>query len=644
MKKLSVWSAWCAAWVVAWWIPVASNAIELPDGFESVQVIGALESPAGLVFSPDGRLFIAERITGRLRVAERDGDGWTLRAQPFYTFDVPRDADGNPAAHRSGGLRDLAFDPDYATNGYLYAFYMRHDPRHNRVVRLEVDPLDPNRALAGSETLLFEMPFNDTESSGSHNGGAVEFGDDGALYVTTGDGWNGGDDVQSLETYTGKVFRLNPDGSIPTDNPFYGQATGPLRAIYALGLRNPFSMSREPTTGALFVNDARGSDKADIYRVEASANYGHDGFDGVGVETEPFADGGVPGGRVITGGAWYPTADAADAFPEAYRGSYFIALWGSNGGDAGDIHRVVSLDDPTVLSFATDVRIGDGKPVLTRVDPLSSDLYYMLTTYQTGDGSVHRIRYTGAPECDAGPSTPPVAHWRFDDGAGAQATDSVGAGAPDGLLVGAGWSGDATDGSVGSIEFDGVDDRVELGTYDLSPGADGAVSLLFWFRADDFDTMDGRFLSKATGVQEQDHLWMVSTLDVSGSARLRFRLRTGAQTSTLVASGGDLAPGVWYHVAATYDGQAMRLFLNGVEVGSLAKTGAVAADPGVDAWIGDQPGGARPFDGLIDDVRIYDRALGSSELLGLLTGQGPCGLFGDGFETGDAGRWSAVFP
>ncbi|MEO1085500.1 MAG: LamG domain-containing protein, partial [Acidobacteriota bacterium] len=244
----------------------------------------------------------------------------------------------------------------------------------------------------------------------------------------------------------------------------------------------------------------------------------------------------------------------------------------------------------------------------------------------------------------AGPTSTPVAHWRFDEGAGSQAADSVGTGAPDGLLVGSTWSTAATDGSAGSIEFDGFDDRVELGTYDLAPGPDGAVSLLFWFRADDFDTMDGRFLSKATGVQEDDHFWMVSTLATSGTHRLRFRLKTAGATSTLVASGGDLSPGVWYHAAAVYDGEAMRLYLNGVAVGSLPKTGAVSVDPAVDAWIGDQPGGTRPFDGLIDDVRVYDRALDSTELLALLTGQGPCGLFGDDFETGDVSRWSAVIP
>ncbi|MEM1206772.1 MAG: PQQ-dependent sugar dehydrogenase, partial [Acidobacteriota bacterium] len=216
-------------------------AIELPEGFENTEVLGALDSPAGMVFAPDGRLFISERITGQLRVAVRDGSGdsWSLLAEPFYSFDIPVDAQGDPDRHRSSGLRDLAFDADFSTNGYLYAFYMKHNPRHNRVVRIQADPANPNVALAGSEVLLLDLPYNATGSSGSHNGGGVEVGADGMLYVTTGDGWSGGDGVQSLETYTGKVFRIGTDGSIPDDNPFVDQAEGPLRGIYALGLRNP---------------------------------------------------------------------------------------------------------------------------------------------------------------------------------------------------------------------------------------------------------------------------------------------------------------------------------------------------------------------------------------------------------------------
>ncbi|MEM1207472.1 MAG: LamG-like jellyroll fold domain-containing protein, partial [Acidobacteriota bacterium] len=619
------------------------------------------------------------------------------------------------------------------------------------------------------------------------------------------------DGVQSLETYTGKVFRIGTDGSIPDDNPFVDQAEGPLRGIYALGLRNPFSIALEPTTGGLYVNDARGPDKADIYLLGAAANYGHQGYGGLGVETPPFADGALAGGNLITGGAWYP---AGGSFPAQYHGNYFISLWGSNGGDSGDLSRVLGVGTPTVEPFATDVRIGDAKPVLTRVDPLTGDLFYMLTTYETGAASVQRIRWTGqasaaAPTVDppggvfddpvqvtltaatptsalrytldgsepgpastlytapftiakssllrvrafdppllpsavvdapfqigAVPNLPPVAlagpdqrvavgevvtlngsasydpdgddeemiemwiqtagppldfigddlvifvepeelglytfqvtvddgedvdtdevdvwvvpcvddvtdglvaRWSFEEGTGDVILDGSG-GARNGERVGALWSTDTADGSGYSLDFDGVDDRVDLGSFDL--GGD-ALTITFWFRADDFGQMDGRFVSKASGVQEQDHLWMVSTIAVGSESRLRFRLKAGGTTSTLIAGSGDLQPGAWIHAAAVYDGQEMRLYLDAESAGTLAKTGSVSTDPAVPVAIGDQPQGSRPFDGSIDEVRIYDRALTADELRVLLTGEGVCGLFTDGFETGDLTRWSQAVP
>ncbi|MEM6795016.1 MAG: PQQ-dependent sugar dehydrogenase [Acidobacteriota bacterium] len=800
------------SWALA--AAAALPAIELPEGFENTQVLASLDSPAGMAFSPDGRLFFAERITGRLRIAVRDelSGAFTVLAEPFYSFDTPVDDEGNPERHRSSGLRDLAFDPDFARNGYLYAFYMRHNPRHNRLVRIKADPDDPNVALEGSELLLLDLPYSATGSSGSHNGGGVEFGADGRLYVTTGDGWSGGDDVQSLETYTGKVFRLEPDGSIPQDNPFYNQATGPLRGIYALGLRNPFSISFEALSGKLFVNDARGPEKADIYLLEAGANYGHQGYDGLGAPRAPFTDGAQIGGALITGGAWYP---AGGSFPAEYHGNYFITLWGTNSAnDSGDIHRVLGSGDPTVEGFASDVRLGDAKPVLTRVDPLTGDLFYMLTTYQTGEASVHRIRFTGqstvatpaiappggqfygpvtvsletatpgaairytldgsepalasplytgafsldqtatvrarafaapllpSPIAEAsfqiGPvaNLPPVAiagppqrvalgatvtlngsasfdpdgddellaeswtqtagppldfagddlvvflepaelgtyefllevadgqesdsdttslevvacvddvtdgligRWSFEEGTGEIALDSS-SGALNGGLLGPLWVTETADGSAAALDFDGVDDRVRLGTFDLGGEA---LTFSLWFRADDFGQMDGRFLSKARGVQDEDHVFMLSTIRSGGESRLRFRLKAGGSTTTLIADSGALASGVWTHAAAVWDGQDMRLYKDGVLVGSTPKTGAVATDPTVPVAIGDQPQGGRPFDGVIDEVRLYSRALSPAELDVLITGEGLCGLFSDTFETGTTSAWSLSQP
>ncbi|MFG0319112.1 MAG: PQQ-dependent sugar dehydrogenase, partial [Planctomycetota bacterium JB042] len=204
-----------------------------PDGFEVTTVVSGLRSPASLAFAPDGRMFVGERVEGRLRVAvpAAGGDAWTLLPTPFHTFDVPKGAGGTPLAHKSSGLRGFAFDPEFATNGHVHAFVMQDNPRHNRVVRITASVADAN-VSDGTETTLIDLPFNATGSSGSHNGGAVECGPDGRLYVTTGDGWSGGDPVQTLATFTGKVLRIERDGTIPSDNPFFGQTSGAHRAIF----------------------------------------------------------------------------------------------------------------------------------------------------------------------------------------------------------------------------------------------------------------------------------------------------------------------------------------------------------------------------------------------------------------------------
>lgn len=383
-----------------WLVPASTQAFDLPSGFENVQVIGNLQDPSGFDFSPDGRMFIAERVTGRLLVARYDDtrDQWVLNPQPFYTFDTPKDSNGNPEARRSAGLRDIAFDPNFASNGYVYAFYMKHGVFQNRVVRLKANTGNPDVADTGfGEQLLLEVPFNDSQANGSHNGGGIEFGADGKLYITTGDGWTGdppGDPVQSLETFTGKVLRINPDGSIPADNPFHTQTTGTYRAIYALGLRNPYSLSRHPETGDLYINEARGTNKADIYIVEAGANYGHEGS-GPGTPRAPWANASGAGGELVTGGAWYPSAGP---FPAQYHGVYFVALWGSNTDSTGQISYIQSPGDTSVVAFEREVGVlgTNGlpvKPVITRIGP-DGNLYYMLTTYTTSSGTIQMVRFT----------------------------------------------------------------------------------------------------------------------------------------------------------------------------------------------------------------------------------------------------------
>ncbi|MEM6337678.1 MAG: PQQ-dependent sugar dehydrogenase, partial [Bacteroidota bacterium] len=391
--------------------------LDLPANFENVVVIDNLEDPDALAFSPDGRLFICERITGRLLVAKRNlaANTWSVNAQPFYTFDIPKSG-GVPERVRSAGLRGIAFDPNFASTGWVYAFYLDDTTRQNRVVRIQASTGNPDLADAGSLELLIDLPFNSSEASGSHNGGAIQFGGDGKLYITTGDGWTGsfaGDPVQSLTTYTGKVLRINPDGSIPTDNPFYAQTNGAYRAIYALGLRNPYTMAVHPDTGLLYVNEARGSKKDRIYIVEAGANYQHElsGGSPIGTLRTPWATAGDAGGELITGGAWYPASGGS--FPSTYAGAYFVALWGSNSSSRGQVSYIRSNSDPTAVSFETNVGDTDSsggavKPVYASVGP-DGCLFYLLTTYETDGGRIRRVCYTALPTVADPTFSPPGA-------------------------------------------------------------------------------------------------------------------------------------------------------------------------------------------------------------------------------------------
>jgi steroid delta-isomerase-like uncharacterized protein len=175
----------------------------------------------------------------------------------------------------------------------------------------------------------------------------------------------------------------------------------------------------------------------------------------------------------------------------------------------------------------------------------------------------------------------------------------------------------------GAIDLDGVDDLVELGQFDV----EGTITLAAWIKADDFEINDGRILSKANEWGGNDHWWMLSTISETS---LRFRLKTddGEDTATLI-SDPVLEAGVWAHVAATWDGSMMRIYKDGVEVASQEKGGtAVAVDPTISVAIGSQPSDAfasdpsrvvKFFDGLIDEVRIYNRALSAGEVL-FLTG------------------------
>ena len=215
-----------------------------------------------------------------------------------------------------------------------------------------------------------------------------------------------------------------------------------------------------------------------------------------------------------------------------------------------------------------------------------------------------------------------VAYWPMDEGGGDMAADASGNGHDATLLAGAQWAAGAKVGSA-AIEFDGTDGRLVAGTFDV---VGGGITLAAWIKPDDFDVPDGRVISKSTDWGGNDHWWMLSTIDANHVLRFRLKTDDGQDTTTLIASSGELVAGEWVHVAASWDGSMMRLYKNGEEVGSTAKGGAaVATDASVAVSIGNQhpdtPHPDLPFDGLMDDVVVYSSALSPNELNELAAGE-----------------------
>ena len=347
------------------------KATDLPAGFIETLVASGLSSPTAMEFAPDGRLFVAIE-TGEVRVIK---DGMLLAA-PFVTANV--DSSGER------GLLGITFDPNFATNHFVYLYYTSATlPSHNRVTRFTANG---DVALPNSETPILEL--DELSGRGTiHNGGAIHFGPDGKLYIAVGDDAFG-DNSQTLNNQFGKMLRINADGTIPSDNPFYNMATGNNRAIWAWGLRNPFTFAFQPGTGRMFINDVGQVKWEEIDDGIAGANYGWPIAEGPRPDptyVEPifyYGHGGMDTtGCAITGGAFYNPATIQ--FPSGYIGNYFFADFCS-----GWI-RLLNTTNYTATGFATGLSL----PVDLKVTPDGS-LYYLA---RGGGGAVFKIQYSPVP-------------------------------------------------------------------------------------------------------------------------------------------------------------------------------------------------------------------------------------------------------
>jgi glucose/arabinose dehydrogenase len=311
-----------------------------------------------MAFAPDGRLFVTLQ-GGQLRVIKNGA----LLPTPFMTLSV------NSIGER--GLLGVAFDPNFATNQFVYVFYTTaSSPIHNRISRFRANG-------DVRDTSVAEVPILDFEnlSASNHNGGAIHFGPDGKLYAAHGENAVTSN-AQTLSNKLGKILRMNPNPAdlVPSDNPFVGVA-GANPLIWTLGLRNPFTFAFQPGTGRIFINDVGGGSFEEINDGQAGRNYGWPNTEG------PFNPGSFPGftnplysyghnvgtptGCAIAGGAFYNPPNPT--FPASYIGKYFFADLCS-----GWIYYI----NPASPAVATQFALAIANPVDLKVGPDGS-LYYL---------------------------------------------------------------------------------------------------------------------------------------------------------------------------------------------------------------------------------------------------------------------------
>ena len=295
-----------------------------------------------------------------------------LLATPFLT--VPVDAAGER------GLLGVAFDPNFVSNQLVYIYYTATTPTiHNRISRFTARATS---ALAGSER---SHGSSNLSTATNHNGGAIHFGPDGQLYVAVGDNANGAN-AQTLATRARQDVAHQLDGGIPTNNPFFNTATGDNRAIWALGVRNPFTFSFQNGSGRMFINDVGQNTWEEINDGIAGSNYGWPNCEGFC--NPPNANFRDPifayqnDAQPARSRAARFTTRRLTQFPAQFVGNYFFADF-----CGGWIRRLNPANGNAVSDFATAI----SNPVDLQV---SADgfLYYLAR----GAGAVGRIGFQQA--------------------------------------------------------------------------------------------------------------------------------------------------------------------------------------------------------------------------------------------------------
>ncbi|GGN75795.1 hypothetical protein GCM10010112_47380 [Actinoplanes lobatus] len=335
-----------------------------PADFQTSLVVGGdLDEPSGFEIAPDGRIFILERA-GTVKIF-KDGH---LLATPFAV--LPSEPTGDR------GLIGIAFDPGFGVANHWVYFYYTGLDLHNRLVRFDASG---DVGTDGPYTIF----RTESLSQHLHVGGSIRFGPDGKLYFAVGD--NGySSNAQILSNPHGKILRINPDGTVPADNPFAGQADKE-QAIWAYGFRNPWRFQFDSVTGRLYGGDVGDYTWEEINQIVKGGNYGWPlkegkctaGCAGFIDPIHVYAHDGES--AAATGGPVYRGSE----FPPEYQGNLFFADYAK-----GFIRRAV-LDDAGNATAVHDFDAQAGAVVDLKVAP-DGDLYYL--TYIPG--RLYRVTYS----------------------------------------------------------------------------------------------------------------------------------------------------------------------------------------------------------------------------------------------------------
>jgi glucose/arabinose dehydrogenase len=366
--------------------PVTVNVANT-SSFQNEVLATGFNLPTAIKFLPDGRMLVVE-LQGKIKVVPPP------YTTPDSTLFLQLTNIGSDGVQQ--GVYDIVLDPNFTTNHFYYVFYTLGSPNRDRLSRFTANSAVTG-TIAGSELVLYQDP---QDANAEHHGGALNFGNDGKLYFTTGEHFDAAA-AQSLSSPRGKIHRVNPDGTVPTDNPFY-DGTGPnWDSIWALGLRNPYRAFYDAPTGKLYVGDVGGNDNnnsmEEVDLGARGANYGWPNSEGPcsapctsPIYFYPHA------GRdaCVTGGFVYHGSQ----FPSSYQGSYFFADYTQNWirrltfDASGNVNGVFNFEpaDGTV-----DGPYGD---IVYLTEGPDGALYYVDLGYSDISGTfgvskIRRIRY-----------------------------------------------------------------------------------------------------------------------------------------------------------------------------------------------------------------------------------------------------------